>query len=69
MNKKFLTLCAGPSAAGAWTTLDAKVITVTTPVVNQAVIVGSNLDGSDAEAAVIYLNAEGHAPNLKQVKK
>ncbi|WP_308587807.1 DUF6383 domain-containing protein [uncultured Parabacteroides sp.] len=60
MNKKFSTLVAVLLAAGAWTTLDAKVIKVETPVSGQAVVIGSNLDGSKEEAS-IYLTAEGYA--------
>ena len=60
MNKKFSTLVAVLLAAGAWTTLDAKVITVTEPAVGQAVVIGSNLDGAK-EGSAIYLTAEGYA--------
>ena len=61
MNKKFSTLVAVLLAAGAWTTLDAKVIKVETPVSGQAVVIGSNLDGSKKDDASIYLTAEGYA--------
>ena len=65
MNKKFSTLVAVLLAAGAWTTLDARVIEVTKPAVGQAVVIGSNLDGT-GEGSVIYLNAEGHAAAVEK---
>ena len=64
MNKKFSTLVAVLLAAGAWTTLDAKVIKVETPVSGQAVVIGSNLDGSK-EGASVYLTAEGYAAAIE----
>ncbi|MCL3850664.1 DUF6383 domain-containing protein [Parabacteroides sp. GYB001] len=65
MNKKFSTLVAVLLAAGAWTTLDARVIEVTKPAVGQAVVIGSNLDGT-GEGSVIYLNAEGYAAAVEK---
>ena len=47
MNKKFSTLVAVLLAAGAWTTLDAKVIEVTTPKAGGSYLIGLNLgDGT-----------------------
>ncbi|RHU22043.1 hypothetical protein DXD68_22715 [Parabacteroides sp. TM07-1AC] len=47
MNKKFSTLVAVLLAAGAWTTLDAKVVEVTTPVPGGSYVIGSVFtDGS-----------------------
>ena len=41
MNKKFSTLVAVLLAAGAWTTMDAKVVEVTTPVLGSSYVIGS----------------------------
>ena len=41
MNKKFSTLVAVLLAAGAWTTLDAKVVTVASPAVGSSYVIGS----------------------------
>lgn len=41
MNKKFSTLVAVLLAAGAWTTMDAKVVKVTTPVLGSSYVIGS----------------------------
>ncbi len=46
MNKKFSTLVAVLLAAGAWTTLDAKVIEVTTPEIGQSYVLGSAFSGN-----------------------
>ncbi len=47
MNKKFSTLVAVLLAAGAWTTLDAKVVEVTKPVPGGSYVIGSVFtDGS-----------------------
>ena len=43
MNKKFSTLVAVLLAAGAWTTLDAKVVEVTTPVPGGSYLIGTAL--------------------------
>ena len=59
MNKKFSTLVAVLLAAGAWTTLDAKVVEVTTPAVG-----GSYLIGLDVSAAA---GNEGTVTSLLQV--
>ena len=47
MNKKFSTLVAVLLAAGAWTTMDAKVVTVTTPEVGGTYLIGTDA-GTDA---------------------
>ena len=43
MNKKFSTLVAVLLAAGAWTTLDAKVVQIETPVVGGSYLIGLNV--------------------------
>ena len=48
MNKKFSTLVAVLLAAGAWTTLDARVIEITTPKVGQSYMIGSAVAEDDA---------------------
>nr|WP_207213354.1 DUF6383 domain-containing protein [Parabacteroides goldsteinii] len=50
MNKKFSTLVAVLLAAGAWTTLDAKVIEVTTPKVGGTYLLGTDVTAADAGA-------------------
>ncbi|KKB58317.1 DUF6383 domain-containing protein [Parabacteroides gordonii] len=49
MNKKFSTLVAVLLAAGAWTTLDAKVVVTPTPVANSAYAIGSSLNEKSAQ--------------------
>ena len=41
MNKKFSTLVAALLVAGAWTTLDAKVVTVATPQIGGSYMLGT----------------------------
>ena len=48
MNKKFSTLVAALLVAGAWTTLDAKVIEVTTPKVGGTYLLGTAVTAGDA---------------------
>ena len=48
MNKKFSTLVAVLLAAGAWTTLDAKVVKVETPIDAQSYLVGSEITAGNA---------------------
>lgn len=48
MNKKFSTLVAVLLAAGAWTTLDAKVVKVEAPIDAQSYLVGSGITAEDA---------------------
>ncbi|MFV0585159.1 MAG: DUF6383 domain-containing protein [Parabacteroides gordonii] len=57
MNKKFSTLVAVLLAAGAWTTLDAKVVTVTTPVVGSSYVIGSNF----TDRAAVLLQSDDAA--------
>lgn len=45
MNKKFSTLVAVLLAAGAWTTLDAKVVVADAPVAGSSYVIGTTLDG------------------------
>ncbi|WP_337942313.1 DUF6383 domain-containing protein [Parabacteroides sp.] len=59
MNKKFSTLVAVLLAAGAWTTLDARVIEITAPKVNGSYLIGSAVTVGDA--------AEGKVATLLQV--
>ena len=47
MNKKFSTLVAALLVAGAWTTLDAKVIEVTAPEVNGTYLLGTAVAEGD----------------------
>ena len=56
MNKKFSTLVAVLLAAGAWTTLDAKVVQVPAPVVGGSYLLGTgiNADPNDFTEALIY---------------
>ena len=48
MNKKFSTLVAVLLAAGAWTTLDAAVVKITTPKVNGSYMIGTAVAEGDA---------------------
>ena len=48
MNKKFSTLVAVLLAAGAWTTLDAKVIEITKPEVGGTYLLGTAVTAADA---------------------
>lgn len=57
MNKKFSTLVAVLLAAGAWTTLEAKVLEVT-PIAGGSYLVGTDADLSDGEFDVL-LTEEG----------
>ncbi len=56
MNKKVLTLCASALLAGAWTTLDAKVVQVPTPQIGNAYVIGTSVvDGQ----VVSLFNVDG----------
>ena len=46
MNKKFSTLVAVLLAAGAWTTLEAKVVEVATPAIGNSYLIGTDVDGN-----------------------
>ena len=62
MNKKFSTLVAVLLAAGAFSTVDAKVYPVATPAEKKAYVLG---DGDlDKASDVVYLAANGHAATL-----
>ena len=65
MNKKFSTLVAVFLAAGAWTTLDAKVVEVTKPVIGGSYVIGSALgDGS----AILLLAGNANMANNQTVE-
>ena len=53
MNKKFSTLVAVLLAAGAWTTLDARVIEVTAPKVNGSYLLGTAVTEGDAATGAV----------------
>ena len=53
MNKKFSTLVAVLLAAGAWTTLDARVIKITAPKVDGSYLIGSAVVQGDATAGTV----------------
>ncbi|KKB55259.1 DUF6383 domain-containing protein [Parabacteroides gordonii] len=62
MNKKFSTLVAVLLAAGAWTTLDARVIEITAPKVNGSYLIGSDVtegDGDNGKVATLLKVADG----------
>ena len=53
MNKKFSTLVAVLLAAGAWTTLDARVIEITAPKVNGSYLIGTDVAEGDAAVGTV----------------
>ena len=62
MNKKFSTLVAVLLAAGAWTTLDAKVIEVTAPEVNGTYLLGTAVSaGDDGTVTGLLTDVTGNA--------
>ena len=62
MNKKFSTLVAVLLAAGAWTTLDAKVIEVTSPAAGGSYCVGTDADLTDGIYDLLLgVNGQGAA--------
>ena len=61
MNKKFSTLVAVLLAAGAWTTLDAKVIEVTSPAVGGSYLVGTGINADESTEYTLLLAADGKA--------
>ena len=61
MNKKFSTLVAVLLAAGAWTTLDAKVIEVSTPAAGGSYLVGTGINASESTEYTLLLAADGKA--------
>ena len=58
MNKKFSTLVAVLLAAGAWTTLEAKVVEVAAPQIGNAYVIGTSVDEVSDEITSL-LNADG----------
>ena len=60
MNKKFSTLVAVLLAAGAWTTLDAKVVEITTPVAGGSYLIGTGINSSGNEYTLL-LDADGQS--------
>ena len=58
MNKKVLTLCVSALLAGAWTTLEAKVVEVATPQIGNAYVIGTSVDEVSDEVTSL-LNADG----------
>ena len=61
MNKKFSTLVAVLLAAGAWTTLDAKVIEVSTPAAGSSYLVGTGINADESTEYTLLLAADGTA--------
>ena len=53
MNKKFSTLVAALLVAGAWTTLDARVIEITAPTVGGSYLIGSAVTEGDAATGAV----------------
>ena len=66
MNKKFSTLVAVLLAAGAWTTLDAKVVKVTTtPVIGGSYLIGTTVtagEGNEGKVAGLLTVSNLYAP-------
>ena len=58
MNRKVLTLCVSTLLASAWTTLDAKVVEVATPQLDNAYVIGTSVDEVSDEITSL-LNADG----------
>ena len=70
MNKKFSTLVAALLVAGAWTTLDARVVTVTTPKIGGSYMIGTDVTEGDAgdgkvTAMLLATNAESSAGDVE----
>ncbi|WP_304246510.1 DUF6383 domain-containing protein [Parabacteroides gordonii] len=61
MNKKFSTLVAVLLAAGAWTTLDAKVVKVTTPIAGQSYLIGAGINASESAEYTLLLGSNGQS--------
>ena len=70
MNKKFSTLVAVLLAAGAWTTLDARVIEITAPKIGQSVLIGTNVTVADGATGAVtnYLAADGTSAGTATVQ-
>ena len=66
MNKKFSTLVAALLVAGAWTTLDAKIVKIGSPVVGGSYLIGTKvIEGDDTQGKVTgYLDpSNGYSSN------
>ena len=66
MNKKFSTLVAALLVAGAWTTLDAKIVKIGSPVVGGSYLIGTKvIEGDDSNGKVTgFLQpADGNSSN------
>ena len=63
MNKKFSTLVAALLVAGAWTTLDAKIVKIGSPVVGGSYLIGTDVvEGDDTHGTVLgYLASSGNS--------
>ncbi|MFV0583461.1 MAG: DUF6383 domain-containing protein [Parabacteroides gordonii] len=61
MNKKFSTLVAVLLAAGAWMTLDAKVVEVATPIAGQSYLIGAGINASESVEYTLLLGANGQS--------
>ena len=70
MNKKFSTLVAVLLAAGAWTTLDARVIEITAPKIGQSVLIGTGVTVNDGASGAVtnYLAADGTSAGTATVQ-
>ena len=53
MNKKFSTLVAVLLAAGAWNTLDAEVVKITSPKVGGSYLIGSSIVEGDENSGKV----------------
>ena len=53
MNKKFSTLVAVLLAAGAWTTLDARVVKITTPAIGGSYLIGTTVTAGDGNNGTV----------------
>lgn len=61
MNKKFSTLVAVLLTAGAWTTLDAKVVEVAKPIAGSSYLVGAGINEDGSTEYTLLLGASGAA--------
>ena len=65
MNKKFSTLVASLLLAGAWTTLDAKVVKITNPVIGGSYLIGTTVyagEGTEGKVAGLFQASDLKAP-------
>ena len=66
MNKKFSTLVAVLLAAGAWNTLDARVVKVTNPAIGGSYLIGTSVvtgDAANGTVNTILQVADGASPS------